>query len=213
MSDSTTPADGVIPGIGDLAKAGKRLWWLVLIRGILAVVFGILAIMTPLLTLLGLTFVFAAYALIDGVTTIVHAVRARDRLTRWGWLLAQGIVSVLAGLVAVIFPVAAGLVGSLFVLWIIVFWSIVAGIAGFPAAHAMADGGRKVWAYVSSGLSVVFGILLTVLIILNPGDAVLSLVWVLGVYAIVFGIMLVVLAFQVRSGAAAAARTSESVDG
>ncbi len=208
MSDSTTPAG--VPGIGDLAAVGRRMWWLVLLRGIIAVVFGVFAIMTPLLTLLGLTFVFAAYAIIDGVAAIVQAIRGRDRLKGWGWLLAQGIVSVLAGLVAVIFPFAAGLVASIFVLWLIAFWSLIAGIAGFPAAHAMADGGRKVWAYVSSVLSVLFGILLIVLVVLNPGDAVLSLIWVLGVYAIVFGLMLVVLAFQVRSGAKKVAESTEA---
>lgn len=177
----------------------KSLWWLVLIRGILAIVFGILAIAFPVLTLVGLTIVFAAYSIVDGVAAIVHAIRTRDRNPRWGWLLFQGIVSVLAGIVAAVFPLVFGVFAAAVVLWIIAFWSLFAGIAGFPAAAATADGGRKVLAYIAAVLTIVFAILLMVILLLTPADAVVGFVWVIGAYAITFGVALIVLAFTARS--------------
>lgn len=197
MSDSTsTTAD--LPGLADL---GKAIWWMILLRGIFAILFGILAIVFPDATLVALAILFAVYAILDGVTTIAHAIRIRSRSPRWGWLLAQGIVSVLAGLVAAVFPVLAGLFGALIVVFTIAFWAIVTGLAGFRAAHAITDGGRKTWAYVAAGLSVLFGVALTVMAVVSPADAVSALVLVIGVYAVIAGVLLVVFAFSARSTA------------
>lgn len=203
---STTP-DAGLPNLGDLAAVGKAIWWMVLIRGILAILFGILAIAFPWGTLVALAIVFAAYSFVDGVMTIVHAFRIRTRSKRWGWLLAQGIVSVLAGVVVAIFPFVAGVVGGLIVLYSIAFWSIFVGVAGFPAAHAMTDGGRKVWAYIAAALSVLFGIALVVIGIVSPLAALDALVFVIGVYAIVAGVTLIVLAIGVRGTAKKLTRT------
>jgi uncharacterized membrane protein HdeD (DUF308 family) len=195
-------ADSVGINLADFAAVGKALWWLVLIRGILAILFGILAIVFPDAALVGLTIVFAAYAIVDGIMTIAHAIRIRSTRKRWIWLLVQGILTLLAGIVAAIFPAIAGTLGALVLLWIIAFWSLFIGFAGLPAAAAMTgDAGRKIWAYVASALSILFGILLIVLVTLFPFSAVLSLVWVIGVYAIVFGVLLIVLAITARGGA------------
>lgn len=186
----------------ELAAVGKAIWWMILLRGIAAVVFGILVLVVPTdVTLVALAILFAAYAIVDGVMEIAHAIRIRERAPRWGWLLAAGILSVLAGLVAALFPVLTGFFGALLVLYLIAFWSILNGIAGFPAAHAMTDGGRKAWAYVVSALAVVFGIALVVLATVSPGDAVQALVWTIGAYAIVSGLLLVVLAIGARATA------------
>jgi uncharacterized membrane protein HdeD (DUF308 family) len=188
--------------LADIAAAGKALWWLVLIRGILAILFGILAIVFPGAALIGLTIIFAAYAIVDGIVTIAHAIRVRSERKRWVWLLVQGILTLLAGIVAAIFPAIAGTLAALVLLWIIAFWSLFIGFAGLPAAAAItSDTSRKVWAYVASVLSILFGILLIVLVTLFPLSAVLSLVWVVGVYAIAFGVLLIVLAITVRAGA------------
>ena len=197
---ATTPDPG-LPNLGDFAAVGKAIWWMVLIRGIAAILFGILAIVFPDATLVALAILFAAYSIVDGVMTIVHALRIRSRSPRWGWLLAQGIVSVLTGLVVVVFPIVAGVVGGLIVVYLIAFWSVFTGVAGFPAAHAMTDGGRKVWAYVAAGLSVLFGIALALIAAFNPFGAVTALVLVIGVYAIVAGVVLVTVAIGVRSTA------------
>ena len=209
MSDSTAPKTGTAPDaaddlgfdLADIAAAGKGLWWLVLIRGIVAVLFGVLALLFPGAALVGLTIAFAVYAIVDGAVTIGQAIRVRRTSKRWGWLLVQGILTLLAGIAAAVFPILAGTLGALVLLWVIVFWSLIGGIAGLPAARAMSgDSGRKVWAYIASILSIVFGVALLIMVIVAPFTAVLSLIWVVGAYAIVFGGLLIGLAISARSG-------------
>ena len=201
MSDSAADRSP-LPDLADLTAVGKAIWWMLLLRGVLAILFGLLVILFPPgATLLALALLFAAYSLVDGVMTIAHAVRIRRRSKRWGWLLLQGILSVLAGVVAGLFPVLAGFFGFLVVLFLIAFWSIVTGFAGFPAAHAMTDGGRKAWAYVAAAASVLFGIALAIITVVSPEGAVRSLVWVIGAYAIVAGVLLIVLAIGARTTA------------
>lgn len=189
------------PDLSALTTVGKAIWWMILLRGIFAVLFGIFAIAFPDATLVALAILFAVYAILDGVTTIAHAVRMRARSPRWGWLLAQGILSVLAGLVAVLFPVLTGVFGALIVIYLIAFWAIVTGIAGLRAAHAMTDGGRKTWAYVAAALSVLFGIALAVMATLSPASAISALVLIIGIYSIVAGVVLIAFAISARSTA------------
>lgn len=192
-------AEELLDPITDIAKA---VWWLVLIRGIFAVLFGIVALIAPGAALVGIVFVFAAYAIVDGIFQIVHGLRVRGRRRGWGWLLAQGIVSVLAGVAAAAFPGLAGTVGALFVLWTIVVLAIVNGIAGIPAATALADAARRALALVIAILSILVGVLLAILIFVQPViETVLGLIWVVGIWAIVAGVMLIVLAIQARVAA------------
>jgi uncharacterized membrane protein HdeD (DUF308 family) len=201
MSDSTNDR-APLPDPADLTAVGKAIWWMILLRGLFAILFGLLVILFPPgATLLALALLFAAFSLVDGVMTIAHAVRIRRRSKRWGWLLLQGILSVLAGVVAGLFPVLAGFFGFLIVLFLIAFWSIVTGVAGFPAAHAMADGGRKAWAYVAAAASVIFGVALAIITVVSPAEAVRSLLWVIGAYAIVAGVLLIVVAIGARATA------------
>lgn len=196
MSVPTTPD---VPTAADFAAVGKAIWWMVLLRGIAAILFGILVLVfSPDVTLVALAILFAVYSIVDGVVEIAHAIRIRNRAPRWGWLLLSGILSVAAGVVAAFFPLLTGFFGALVITYLIAFWSIVSGFAGFPAAHAMAHGGRKTWAYVTSALAVLFGLALIVIATFNPGGAVQALVWTIGVYAIVIGLMLIALAVGAR---------------
>src|SRR5690606_28445874 len=113
---------------------------------------------------------------------------------------------VLAGLVAAIFPGMAGVVGGLFALWIIAFYSILFGIAGLPAATALAETGRRVLGIIAAVLSILFGIVLIIMVVASPGASVLSLIWVVGVYAIVFGVTLIILAITTRASVTTAAK-------
>ncbi len=198
MSDTTDSADASLPTADELAGAAKAIWWLVLIRGILAVLFGILALVLPGVAFLALVFAFAAYALIDGIANIVHAVRVRERDRRWGWLLAQGILSVIAGIVAFVFPLAAGITLGVFALILIGIYAIMMGISGIPAAASIVDGGRKVLGFVVAILSLLLGVALLVIVFVSPVAGIVNLVWVIGVYAILFGIVLIVAALQTR---------------
>jgi len=203
-------SDSAASPVDDLVSVVKTVWWLVLIRGILAILFGILALVLPGVALLALVFTFAAYAVIDGVANIAHSVRVRSRDKRWGWLLAQGILSVIAGVIAFIFPFAAAFVFGIWALVIIGIYAIMMGISGFPAAASVVDGGRKVFGFIVASLSILFGIAILVIAFASPLSGIGSLVWVIGVYAIIFGVFLVVVAIQARRGVSAMAAAAKA---
>jgi uncharacterized membrane protein HdeD (DUF308 family) len=174
------------------------------LRGLAAIVFGVLAFVWPDITLFALVLLFGAYMLVDGIFAIVAAVRAAGREARWWLLLIEGVLGVLAGLVAAFWP---GLT-ALALLYFIAAWAIVSGILEVIGAIRLRQEIEGEWALGLSGaLSVLFGILLVVI----PAPAgLLSLVWLIGAYALVFGVLLLVLAFRLRS--APGMRTSQRVE-
>lgn len=184
-----------------LAPLARGIWWWVLVRGILAVLFGVIALVAPGVALTAIAIVFGAYVLVDGIMTVIQALRMRASLPAWGWLLAQGILSALAGLIALILPGLAGTFGGLVVLWTIVIWNLTHGFAGIRSAAGAAHGHAKTWGVLAGVLSVIFGIVLGVLVLLTPGATLLGLVWAVGIYAVIFGLTLVVTAIQVRVAA------------
>jgi uncharacterized membrane protein HdeD (DUF308 family) len=194
MTDSGTLTD-------PLAPLARGIWWWVLIRGILAVAFGVIALLAPGAALTAIAIVFGAYALVDGIMAAIQAVRVRNSLKAWGWLLTQGILSALAGLAALVLPGLVGAFGGLVVLWTIVIWNLMHGFAGIRSAAGAADGRAKTWGIVAGVLTLVFGIVLGVLILLTPGATLLGLIWAVGIYAVIFGVTLVVTAIQVRIAA------------
>jgi uncharacterized membrane protein HdeD (DUF308 family) len=181
-----------------VGSVAKGIWWLVLVRGILGIIFGIIALIAPGIALTGIAIVVGIYLLMDGIAEIIQAVQTRKSDRRWGWLLFQGIVSVLAGLAAVILPGLAGLVGGLVVLWTVVVYTLLHGIMGIASAAGIREGSGRVWGIVAGVVSIVFAILLALFVLLGPGATVLSLIWVVGIYAIIFGIVLIVAAMKVR---------------
>lgn len=183
-----------------LTSLAKGVWWLLLLRGILAVLFGIVALLAPGAALTGVAIVVGAYAVIDGVAAIVHAFQLRSTNPRWGWLLASGIVTTLAGLAALILPGVAALFGGLFVLWTIVFWTIMTGAMGLRSAAGAQAGRAKTWGIAAGVVSLVFGVILAISLIVAPGSTVIGLIWTVGIWAIVFGVMLVATAIMVRAG-------------
>ena len=181
---------GVLPTLA-------RNWWALALRGLAAILFGILAFAWPGITLFVLVLFFGAYMFADGIFAIVAAVRAAGEEERWWLLLIQGILGVLAGLVAFFWP---GLT-ALALLYFIAAWAIVTGILEIAAAIRLRREIEGEWALGLSGaLSVIFGVLLVVL----PAPAgLLSLVWLVGAYAVATGVLLLILAFRVRSEASA----------
>jgi uncharacterized membrane protein HdeD (DUF308 family) len=181
---------GVLPTLA-------RNWWAIALRGVAAILFGILAFFWPGITLFVLIIFFGAYLFVDGIFSIVAAVRAAGEQERWWLLLIQGILGVLAGLVAFFWP---GLT-ALALLYFIAAWAIVTGALEIAAAIRLRREIVGEWALGLSGaLSVIFGVLLVVL----PAPAgLLSLVWLVGAYAVASGVLLLILAFRVRSLASA----------
>lgn len=179
----------------------KSVWWLVLLRGVFAIILGIFAFIWPVATAGAVFWVFGVYAIVDGITGIVQAVANREVDPAWGWLLAIGILGVIAGIIVLSFPFAVGTLALLVLLWIIVIWAIVSGIAGIPAAASIAGGGGRTLGIVWSVLSIVFGIVLGVLIFTSTQGALVGLIYVIGAYAVLAGIVLVVVSIQARVGA------------
>ena len=137
---------------------------------------------------------FGAYALVDGVFAVVAGIRGAGGGRRWV-LLIEGVLGILAGIVALLWPA----ITTLALLYVIAFWAIFTGIAEIVAAVALRREIAGEWALILGGvLSVIFGLILAVL----PGAGPLSVVWLIGVYAILFGIALNVLAFRVRGTSA-----------
>lgn len=112
---------------------GKEIWWMILIRGIFGVIFGIIALVWPGITVVALVFLFGIYSIADGLITIVRAIRDREHLSSWGWWVFTGVVSVGAGIVALVWPGITALV----LLYIIAFYAIMFGIFGIVGAFKM----------------------------------------------------------------------------
>ena len=169
-----------------------RHWWVVALRGLVAVLFGILAFVWPGLTLAALVFLFGAYALVDGILGVVAALRgeAHHRLA----MLLEGIVGILAGLAAFAWPGLTALV----LLYIIAFWAILTGVLEIVAAVRLRRAIQNEWGLLIGGaLSVLFGLVLVV----APGAGALAVVWIIAAYAVVFGIALLALAWRLRGHA------------
>jgi uncharacterized membrane protein HdeD (DUF308 family) len=167
-----------------------RHWWVVGLRGLAAIIFGIVAIVWPGMTLAVLVLLFGAYALVDGILDIFAAFRggASHRIL----LLIEGIVGVLAGLAAFFWPALTALV----LLYIIAFWAIITGVLEIVEAIRLRRAISNEWALIIGGvLSVLFGIVL----LAAPGTGALAVVFVIGVYAIIFGIALLGLAWRLRA--------------
>jgi uncharacterized membrane protein HdeD (DUF308 family) len=165
-------------------------WWALAVRGVAAVLFGLAALIWPGLTLAVLIIVYGAYAVVDGVFAIVAGLRASSGTHRW-LLLAEGALGILTGLIAVFWPGVTAVV----LLYIIAFWAIFGGLLRIVGAVLLRREIDNEWTMALSGvLWVLLGIVLFVL----PGAGLLSLAWVIGIFALGAGITLIVLALRVR---------------
>lgn len=169
----------------------SRNWWAVGLRGLAAVIFGILALIWPGETLVVLVLLFGAYALVDGIFAVVSAIRGRTTIRDWGWLLAEGIFGILIGIFA-FFRTGAT---ALFLLYLIAIWAILTGIAEIVQAVRLRRVISNEWLLILGGAaSVLFGLLL----IIFPGTGALAVVWLIGLYAIIFGLLLLGLSWRLR---------------
>ena len=167
-------------------------WWMPVLRGIIAIAFGALALLMPGLTLLGLIALFAAYALLSGVVSLAVALRYRRMHEDWWMPLLLGIAGIAAGVIALVHPAL-----TLVVLVLLIGANaLVGGVLDIAMAIRLRKTLGGEWLLVLSAVaSIVFG----VLIFLFPGAGALALVWMIGVYALATGILLLTLGFTLRS--------------
>jgi len=166
-------------------------WWLHVLRGCLAILFGIIAIIWPGLSLGILIILFGVYVLLEGVLAIIAAFKQRKEKS-WWLLLLEGIAGLVVGIFAFIWPALTAVVLLIF----ISLWAILTGILEIAAAVQLRKEMKGEWVLgLAGGLSVLIGILL----IANPLAGALAVVWLIGIYAILFGTLLIYLGFKARS--------------
>jgi uncharacterized membrane protein HdeD (DUF308 family) len=165
-------------------------WWAVAIRGVAAILFGLIALALPGAALLGFTLLFAAYVLVDGIFAIVSAVRAARRHERWGLLVLEGVADLVAAAVALLLPVIAVIA---FVI-LVAAWAVVTGGLALAAAFSLNVDHGRVWMAIGGLASIVLGILLVGAPLLGA----VVLTWWIGAYALIAGVSLCILAFRLR---------------
>jgi uncharacterized membrane protein HdeD (DUF308 family) len=168
-------------------------WWLLLLRGIAAVVFGILAFAWPGLTLLTLIFLYGAYALADGVIAIIAAITGNAPAGRW-WLAIAGVLGIAVGAFTFMLPGMTALI----LLFTMAGWAVAIGVLQIIGAIRLRKEIDNEWLLILSGaVSVLFGLA----VMLHPGAGALALVWVIGMYAIIAGVLYIGLAFRLKKHA------------
>jgi len=175
------------PMLHMLAKA----WWLVLLRGIAGIVFGVLAFMWPGLTLITLVLFYGAYALVDGVLALIAAFTGGTKPVPTWWLVVVGLLGIVAGLVTFLYPGITALV----LIFFIGGWSIAHGVFEIVGAIKLRkEIDNEWWLILAGALSVIFGLI----VLVAPGAGALALIWVIAAYSIVFGVLLVGLSLRLR---------------
>ena len=189
MTNNVTNARGL--GAGALLLHGlAKHWWVLALRGVAAIVFGVLAFAWPGITILSLVMLYGAYAFVDGVFSIFAAIGGGTPAPRW-WLAVVGILGILAGLIAFANPVLVGL----YLLWFIGAWAIVSGVMEIIGAIRLRKEIDNEWWLILHGLiSVLFGIFLFA----EPLTSAIALIWVIGAYAVAAGVIMIMLAFKLK---------------
>jgi uncharacterized membrane protein HdeD (DUF308 family) len=166
------------------------IWWLMVLRGLCGILFGVVAIQAPGVTILSLVVVFAVYMLADGVFGLISAVMAGQRGERWGLLVAESLFNFVVGVAMLLFPTITIFAFML----LIAIWAIVTGALMIGTAMNHRQDGK--WPLVIGGLvSVVFGIVLAV----GPLIGAVVLTWWLGIYALIFGGALAAFGLKLRA--------------
>jgi uncharacterized membrane protein HdeD (DUF308 family) len=167
-------------------EAFTRNWWVLLVRGVFAVLFGVLAFWMPGITLATLVLLYGAYAFVDGITALWVGGRARA-----GWFVLGGVLGVAAGILTFVYPG----ITAMALLYVIAAWAIVRGVLEIATAIELRKVMSNEWLLALAGvLSIVFGLAL----VANPAAGALAVVWIIGAYALVFGLIMIVLAFRLR---------------
>jgi uncharacterized membrane protein HdeD (DUF308 family) len=179
-----------VAGLGLLVPLARN-WWLLLLRGLASIAFGVLAFAWSQITLLALVLLFGAFAFADGVLGLAAAFRGeQDRAPRW-WLAALGVAGVLAGLVAFASPGVTALTFAL----LLGAWSVVSGAFQIGGAIRLRKEIEGEWLLIAAGLvNVLFG----AIVLAIPGLGLIALVYVVGFYAVASGIALAAFAWRIR---------------
>lgn len=167
-------------------------WWTILLRGILAILFGLLALFWPEISISVLILLFGIFAIADGMFSIISELRRYGERARWWVLVFEGLAGMAIGVVAVIWPQITAVV----FIYLVASWGLITGVLEILAAIRLRDVLEGEWILAVTGL---LSIALGILFVLFPNASLVAMIWILGMYAILFGILLIVLSFRLRN--------------
>ena len=198
------PIDAVLSGTGINFAAVlllAQLWWAFLLRGVLGILFGVVVILFPSIGLVAVVALFAAWALVGGVQSLITAWRSRGQKDWWVGIL-EGLVGIAAGVIAILLPEAA----SLALLFIVAGWAIVVGVLQIWMAIRLREQiTGELWMGLSGLVSILFGLLLVIF----PGTGILSVLLLVGIFSVLMGVAMVLLGWRLRDIRAQAQRQNE----
>jgi uncharacterized membrane protein HdeD (DUF308 family) len=191
MADDSAPT-----GFSSLAA---HAWGWVLLRGILALALGVAAIRFPLSAIFAFTLLFAAYAFVDGIASLVAGTRSARSGERWGAMVFRGITGILVGVIFVLLPMLATVTYAFLTVIMVAVWSVIAGIFEISAAIRLRKAIQGEWLLGLAGaFSLLLGLAILVLVIPNPVATILSAAWLIAIYAFAAGLVLVAQAFSLK---------------
>lgn len=184
---------------GDVKAGIRALWWLFLLRGVFITIFGVLALANGAAAVQLLAFILGIYVILDGVLTIVAAIAERKRLDGFGWYIVQGVFGIIVGVLIVSFASAFATLVGLIIIWAIIIIAVIAGIVGLRVSFA-ARNTTKTWGWgvFANVLTLIVGIALIVLVFANPEGLLSVLLVLIGIWALIVGIVMIVWSFVAR---------------
>jgi uncharacterized membrane protein HdeD (DUF308 family) len=186
-----------------ISRFAAQAWGWVLLRGVLALALGVAALMFPLSALFAFTLLFAAFATVDGIASLLAGIRSARAGERWGAMLFRGVIGIAVGVIFVALPMLATVGYAFITVVMLAFWSVLAGIFEISAAIRLRKLIHGEWLLALSGIfSLVLGVAILALVIPSPVATLLSAAWLIAIYAFAAGLVLVVQAFRLKGLAA-----------
>lgn len=166
-------------------------WWVFLLRGLFAVVFGILALIWPEITLITLMFLFGVFVLLEGLLNLLIGIASSETNRRWWMTLVEGVLGIVIAILTFVYPNLTAVV----LLYFIAAWGLITGVLEFLAAIRLRRLIENEWLMIINGLvSIIFALLLFIF----PDESAISLVWLIGLFEILAGFLLIILSFRLR---------------
>lgn len=174
-------------------------WGWFMVRGVLALLLGVVAVLFPLGAVFAFTLIFAAYCFVDGVAALAAGIRGARAHERWGALVFQGTVGILVAVVFLIMPIVATVTYAYLTIALLAFWSIITGVLEIAAAIRLRREIEGEWLLGASGLiSLLLGLGILLLVMPVPAATLLSAAWLIAIFAFASGILLVAQALRLR---------------
>jgi uncharacterized membrane protein HdeD (DUF308 family) len=185
-----------LEGKGALKEVFSTIWWLVLLRGIVVLLMGLLLIFRPVPTIIVLFYLLGFYWFFDGIFTLFESIRGRKSHKDWGWGVFVGIISAVAGILVFTQPYLSAVLGATIVIYLVAIMVLVSGIWSILTGIRLRKVISNEWSMILGGaLSALFGILLMA----NPLVSAMTLVWLMGLFALIGGVVLIVISFRIKS--------------